>query len=68
MCMLLQFMDKKFPYVHDLTISVEFGARIWMAIPSSSRFRISKKKKTLKRKKMNVYDFKSFNLMLKSHI
>ena len=27
-CMLLQFTDKRFQPVHDLTIGVEFGARL----------------------------------------
>lgn len=27
-CLLLQFTDKRFQPVHDLTIGVEFGARI----------------------------------------
>ena len=27
-CLLLQFTDKRFQHVHDLTIGVEFGARM----------------------------------------
>ena len=28
-CMLLQFTDKRFQPLHDLTIGVEFGARLY---------------------------------------
>ena len=46
-CLLLQFTDKRFQPVHDLTIGVEFGARmitidnkpikleIWDTVPTS---------------------------------
>mmetsp|Transcript_17656 Transcript_17656/g.25165 ORF Transcript_17656/g.25165 Transcript_17656/m.25165 type:complete len:227 (-) Transcript_17656:175-855(-) len=65
-CLLLQFTDKRFQPVHDLTIGVEFGARM-ITIPPPSEATSNKKETQVKLQIWDTAGQESFRSITRSY-